>query len=56
VITLGRLLEELLVFCHLLGVGERDAVDALKTGVVLVAKEVGGRVLEGGGALRYIVQ
>lgn len=46
VITLGRLLEELLVFNHLLRVGEGDAVHALQTGVVGVPKEVRRRVLQ----------
>lgn len=41
VIALRCLLEELLVFGHLLGVGEGDTVDALQTLVVLVSEEVG---------------
>lgn len=45
VVALGRLLKELLVLGHLLGVGERNSVDALQAVVVLVAEEVGGRVL-----------
>lgn len=42
VISLGRLLEVLLVLRHLLRIGERHAVDPLECVVFRVAEEVGG--------------
>lgn len=46
VVTLGGLLEELLVLCHLFRVGEGDAVDSLEGVVVLVAQKVRRRVFQ----------
>ena len=44
-IPFTRFLQELLVFGHLLAVGERDTVDSLQTLSVRVTEEVRGGVL-----------
>lgn len=44
-VTLGGLLQELLVLSHLLGVGEGDTIDTLKRVVLGITQEVRSRVL-----------
>lgn len=43
-VSLGSLLEHLLVLRHLLFVLKRDAVDALERSVLGITKEIGSRV------------